>query len=1106
VSTFEQRHSGTGDNVGRDKIINEIKSLAPADLVAPMEMVFESLRQQDSTTAKTQMVMLKAIAQRDPEAAALMEVISIYGGLVENKDRDTAWKTVARIISTAENPIVRDVCLAALLRLSRSTERESAAKELYLAEPSPGIYTKEAFLRYYADEEQLQAAVKGFPAEEVLTGIVEGALRLQLRDLSIQMAEQLNLNFGSYNSRVLLAIATGVALNPDLAERHFWLTRPEVKERLDELTEQVIKLLAESGIDGRVHELGCSIFRIYHGYQSARLFEALKKCLQHLDPMRSEEISRFKALAGDDAHLPQSQKDLKGASKNPQKRHEWCQMFLDAGAHKLEEVGPFIELAKPVELEQWLARERLLNEASEIEEAYIRLVAGIFQHAGQCDDALQRQELGEQVDRFVAEWNAVLPSVQPEGLFELAEKLYALKLPHKALNITTALMPEGALWPSPYIVTYLKCLLETGQYKTFDGLISRVKGAEQSVMLLNFQSLKAEQAGDIESAIDFGKSMIELEPEMPWAWYRICYLLDRYCSLSEQQEFQQRIPDSVLIKPSREVKGILYFLSRSGNFKRTEARWVEWFIQDPRGHSVDLVNFHFGLGTQPKPEFDVSPSLGNCTGAVQYEQEGNSLIRLIVNDEQEPGECTLRASSQLGQLLQSLAVGESADLNMTAYKVEERFPPYVACLRLALRLRQIHNDGSDCFTMMQMPSDPSKFIPFLEGKMAQGSNRRQHLETMDGIPLYIRGHALYPSDPFKGALNCWTDAQIPKSPLWDGGIAEPNAVVLDAYSISYLAVTDLAQRFWDIGISFVIPAATQEALQQFVDEISHEKFMLLGVTDGGRLFRTTAADLRERDAHILRALRLILDKGTVVHPVAHDVELEVYTIKDGVDSTVYDAMQLSLANDIPWLCLDGAFAALHSANKHPIVNVQAVVLRAMASTSFDFEQMRHGLIRYALGALPLPLTYGDIMSLASTPNTLAGFILYKIIQNHGRQIFAGEGRPTLLLDTINAHLGSRFLFGKDFSSVSPRYTLCMTYSFHVFNHGLGLYLDSSDKGSAEQRLAMAMAHMMLRSNGYQPFLEYLSRNFVDFARGHFMDSQAISQNLKSILDAMRLEK
>lgn len=135
MTSLEQHHSGDGDNIGRDKIINEIKSLAPADLVAPMELVFESLRQKDKTTAKTQIVMLKAIAQREPESAALVEVISIYGGLVEAQDQDAAWATVARIVSRAINPIIRDVCQAALLQLSYRTAREGEAKDLYLSEP-----------------------------------------------------------------------------------------------------------------------------------------------------------------------------------------------------------------------------------------------------------------------------------------------------------------------------------------------------------------------------------------------------------------------------------------------------------------------------------------------------------------------------------------------------------------------------------------------------------------------------------------------------------------------------------------------------------------------------------------------------------------------------------------------------------------------------------------------------------------------------------------------------------------------------------------------------------------------------------------------------------
>ena len=1103
VTNFEQHHSGDGDNVAGDKIINEIRSLAPKDLIAPIGMVFESLRQKDKATAKAQMGMLKAIAQREEESAALVEVISIYGGLVDVQDRDAAWTTVARIVSRATNPIIRDVCQAALLQLSYRTAREGEAKDLYLAESSPGAYAREAYLRCYASEKQLRTAVKGFPPEGVLTGAVEGALRLHSANLALEQATRLNSLYGSYNARVLLAMATGLGLNPDLAGHHFWLSRPEVKERVDDLRDMVIRLIDESGTDGRVHDLGCSIFKIYQ-YQSGGLFEALKKHAKHLDPNRSEEIARCKALAGDDTYLPQAEKDLQTAYEDPQKRQTWCRQFLEASTHSLGEVGPFINLAKPSELGEWLSREKILTGASGMEEAYIRLVANIFQRSGQGDNQVHRREISEHVDRFAANWEAALSTIMPNGLFELAEKLFAVNLPHKALRLITPLIPNHELWPSPYVLTYLHCLQEAGQNKTFDEVIAKVKGADQSLALLSLQSVQADRGGDIDLAIKISESMIELAPEQPYAWYRRGYLLSRYRSLEEQRLFHERIPDSVLQTPSREVKGILFFLALAGSFKRAESRWVEWMVEDPRGHAVDLVNFHFGLSTRESEPMQVSPSIEQCLTAVQYTHEGDTLVRLIVDDELEGSECTLKASSQVGQLLQRLSPGDSENLNMATYKVEERLPPYVACVRIALTLRHVHNDGSDCFVMMHMPSDPAEFIPFLEEKMAQGAEQHERLQTMDAIPLYLRGHAIYPSDAFKAAMNCWTDQRVPKPPLCDVGETEPTAIVLDAYSVSYLAVTNVARYLLDAGISFVVPATTKETLEAFLTEISDEHFMLLGVTEGGRLFRTTASDLRERDAHVLENVRLILDNATVVRPVVHDTELEAFTIKDAVDATVYDAMQLSMANQIPWFCMDGAFGALHNVKGHPLVNVQAVLLRAMVSVPFDFEQRRHALVLYALGALPLPLTFQDIYRLTSIPSTLAGFILLKIIQTHGREIFAAEGRPEMLLNTIYLHLGC--LFGKEALAVNSRYSPWMTYTSHVFNHGLSLYLALSGTGSAEFRLATAVHHMAQLSIDNQSFLKSLMGRFVHFAHGHFMSWEAIRQNYLSIAEARQLQE
>lgn len=173
----------------------------------------------------------------------------------------------------------------------------------------------------------------------------------------------------------------------------------------------------------------------------------------------------------------------------------------------------------------------------------------------------------------------------------------------------------------------------------------------------------------------------------------------------------------------------------------------------------------------------------------------------------------------------------------------------------------------------------------------------------------------------------------------------------------------------------------------------------------------------------------------------------------------------------------------------------------MASSPFDFEQRRHALLLYALGTLPLPVRFQDIYDVASTQSNLAGFILFKIIQTHGREIFAAEGRPEMLLNSIFLHLDC--LYGSEALAAHSRYSPWMNYSSHVFNHGLSLYLALSGPGSSEFRLATALHHMVQLSINQQSFLESLIHRFVNFAHGQFMSWEAIKQNYLAIAQARK---
>ncbi|MBK3760496.1 GapS6b family protein [Stutzerimonas stutzeri] len=1105
MKIIEQHHSGSGDNV-QNKILNVIKSLAPDDLRVPMEMVFESLRKKDLTTAKIQLDMLKATTKSDPESSALVDVISIYGGLVDAKDHDTAWGTVSNIAATTQIPMVKDVCLAALLRLSHKTDQEEPAKQHYLSELAPGQYATEVYLSQYADEACLEDAASKFVIPEpVLTGVVVGSLRLELTALATSMAQRLSRTYPSYNAKVLEVLASAYELNPRVAQKHLWLCPPEVKQEVDRLAEKVVELIdISNGVDTRLYNMACPIFETYRGISPIALFNTLKNNLPHWESAHTATATTIKAIAGDDEGISQRQRDILAAKDDPQLRATWCRNFLSATSCRLEDVIPFFRLANTAEVSEWLSKDSPLDDATEMEKSFVNLLGCSFRELDNDSDLHQKNQLSQLVDDFWDAWEGELTNIAPERVFDLAENLVNSDLAHKALRFTSRLIPDQKLWPSPFVLTHLKCLLEAQQYKTFDDVIARVAGSEKSLTILSYQSLRAEKLGDIEAAIRISDQIVAQSPEIPYSWLRGCQLRARYQTEDQQIEFHDQVPDGLLKKHSHEAVSILYFFAMAGNFKRVEPRWVEWFIEDPHALAVEMVNFYFGLtvSSNKKCEFEVSATLEQCVAAVQFEQDGDTVIKLIVDGHQVFNEYTLKSSSQLAELLNNLAVGETGSLGMVNYKLVERLPPYVACLRIALRLRHIHNDGSDCFAMLSMPSDNEQIIPFLEEKLgqSQGTGKRKQLNKADNIPLYIRGHFLCPDNAFKGALNCWTDAGVPKTTLFDQGNEFPDAVVLDAYGIGYLAVTDLAQSMLDIGVKLVLPAATKEALSRWVEEISDQNFMLMGVTEKGKLFRTTAKDIQARDGHSLRALQLILDNASIAHPVLHDAALEIYSIKNGIDSTVYDAMQLSIANDIAWLCMDGAFAALHKSNQYEIANSQAIIARAMAaSNQFDFERKRHGLLLYSLGALPLPVTYAEIHHLAAHPNALAGFILFKMIQNHGNQIFVGEEKPLFLLDVIQLHLNSMYHSGKSQAATRPLYTPLMDYTEHVFNHGIRLFLGAYGDGSIERRLAMALNHMGASCGIYHRFLEFVVGHFLNFAQGHFMDANALRVNLQSLV-------
>lgn len=1084
MNTIEQYHEGAGDNVSGDKYVIQIKALAPNDLQAPIEQVLESVRQRSPTLALAQLDILRQLARKDDDSAALVEALGIYTGLADNQDSDKAWCTIVSTASTTKNLIVKDICLAALLKLAYDGDRAELAADFYQRAEIPGSYATEAWLRDYANEGELRAYKSGLHSEGVLTGAIAGAFRLQLPGLMLTLAKQLQQLYPSRNQRIVFALAAGFVLNTELMKQHFWLSKPEIKAELDDLSTMIIPLLDEAGEDLRVQELACSIIGVYQ-YQPGALLDALRKNLHHLNGQHSKKIAWCKLYFGDaSCLLPEVQK-LHLARTNPQQRREWCQQFLVDDTRDLKEAGAFLHLAQTEELVKWLAQEKLLNDATDMEEAYVRLAGDIFLQS-RLDDAVRAYpiEVETSVNQFVKNWSIELSDLNPDGLFELAARLCTIKLPQSGLKLIAPLIPDHALWASPGVLVYLRCLLDAEQYSAFAKFIKQVEGGEQCMELIGMQAIHAERTSNFSRAIQLGNKLIELAPEQPYPWSLQCHFHHRYCSLAEQQALHARIPSSVLQSPTNEVQSILFFMTMSGDTQRAEERWVEWMSKEPDKYAVDLVNFYLGLILLQQETFTPSFTVGNCLAAIQYRQEDDVVTKLIVDDAHQGSRITLAASSDLAKLLLSLKPGESANQGVLTYSLDEHLPPFIACIRIATAIRHERNDGSDDFYSLRVPTEPEQLIPFLQQKLALSPTPNEELMRDKQLSLYMRGHVLSPLCPLSAAITSWTDRRIAKPTLPAKGDEYPKQVVLDAYGIAYLAVTGHVKDLLQAGISFILSPDTKETLVKFYTEFSDENYLRIGLTETGDVYRITGADVHKHDAHLLAGLRLLLESGDVIQPVTNDTALELLTLKQWLDTTVYDAMTLSAANQIPWLCMDEVIAGLHYENGYPLANTQALVHHIVTSKPLDFEQRRYALLLYANVKLPIPINLLDLHYLATTKSTLAGFILFKIIQNHGQDIFSKDDRHEMLLTIIYLYLANIFRDGH--LAFRTHYSPGNTYTSHVFNHGIDLYISLVREETAEQRLAKAAQYMCKLCVGDELLLRSIFKRFKVFAWGRFI--------------------
>ena len=127
-----QHHSGSGDNVGRDKIVNLYQSIAPEALQKPIELILSDIREKNPHSAKIRLETIKAQSTLDANSAIILDGLSFHLNLLEDKDKKNLFNSLITFLKTPSDDLTRDLCLATLIRLEAESNRSDDARERYL--------------------------------------------------------------------------------------------------------------------------------------------------------------------------------------------------------------------------------------------------------------------------------------------------------------------------------------------------------------------------------------------------------------------------------------------------------------------------------------------------------------------------------------------------------------------------------------------------------------------------------------------------------------------------------------------------------------------------------------------------------------------------------------------------------------------------------------------------------------------------------------------------------------------------------------------------------------------------------------------------------------
>lgn len=679
-------------------------------------------------------------------------------------------------------------------------------------------------------------------------------------------------------------------------------------------------------------------------------------------------------------------------------------------------------------------------------------------------------------------------------------------------------------------VYYLQALFRIGKLEKLGQELSSLTEKDWSDDLFLLQARYYIQVGNFQKAYDAYHKIIYKTNSLG-IWYEFLNALTQSEKIEEAKNEITKIPRKLF---DANTPGLLEFLVRTAktiDYNIIENLIVDLFIKNPYEYSVIVTKFHLNtLLHEKEDKINEDKKFEGIHKAVLYRANGKENLKILVDAELAKYKELVNIKSPLGTLLNSLEIGKTGLNFNEKISIIEFIPITYAVFRLAKEnvAENQHNFDAPIFyefkvTEENAQEDILEAIRLTNSESNPNDNLVAFLNSSE-LPLYPKGKKLESVRRFDEYLSFIYELLCNKNANSSlhgqfGSIKEFDEVFVDAFGFTYLAMTNLYKALINEDKTIFVTQETYEIVNCWLKNITREDFLTVNANDTG-LVITNSKSIQYFYGDLIKATEQLLKYVKILPEKVFDLPIIIAEMRDLLDTSVFSTLKASLANNIPWLCVDRIIATLleYSDELKGSNPIQLIDFDNFKQTFFHLDKMsfqdRKSSIGYmAFCELDIYYYQDDIIKLCSDIENFP--IVIKFLENVPTNFESDKFAFTFLIHIIEQVLLS---IGKLFivnDQLTPKdYLRYSIYAHLKKNHYLPensmlikklvlTCLNRANKelegSSFEEKLSRVYIGVAaLLHNSETNLFRYFDKLFFDFVKSQFISIAAINDNINKI--------